>query len=66
MTPVIKDIREVTDSKEMYESKPHPFLTIFIYIILVSIILVGIWMYFGEIDIVSKGRGWYDLMKMLV
>lgn len=57
MTPVIKDIREVTDSKEMYESKPHPFLSIFIYIILVSMILAGIWMYFGEIDIVSKGRG---------
>jgi len=57
MKPVIKDIREITDSKEMYETKPHPFLSIFIYILLVCIVLACIWMYFGEVDIVSKGSG---------
>ena len=57
MKPVINDIRVISDSKEMYESKPHPFLSIFIYILLICIILAFIWMYFGEIDIVSKGRG---------
>ncbi len=57
MEPVIKDIREISDSKEMYESKPHPFLSIFIYILLGCILIAGIWTYFGEIDIVSKGIG---------
>ena len=57
MKPIIKDIREITDSKEMYESKPHPFLAIFIYMVLGLIIIAGIWAYCGEIDIVSKGRG---------
>ncbi len=57
MQPIIKDIREISDSKEMYESKPNRFLGIFIYIVLACIIIAFIWMYFGEIDIVSKGFG---------
>lgn len=57
MKSVIKDIRDITDSKEMYETKPHPFLGIFIYILLICIALICVWMYFGEIDIVSKGSG---------
>lgn len=57
MQPTIKDIRELTDSKEMYESKPHPFLSFFIYILLACIVGAGAWMYYGEIDIVSKGMG---------
>ena len=57
MKPIIKDIKDITDSKEMYESKPHPFLGIFIYMVLGIIIIAGIWAYYGEIDIVSKGVG---------
>lgn len=57
MKTVIKDIREITDSREMYETKPHPFLSIFIYILLICIVLACVWMYFGEVDIVSKGTG---------
>ena len=57
MQTTIKDIREITDSKEMYETKPHPFLSFFIYILMICIVGAGIWTYFGEIDIVSKGIG---------
>nr|WP_302595380.1 HlyD family efflux transporter periplasmic adaptor subunit [uncultured Cellulosilyticum sp.] len=57
MKPIIKELREITDSKEMYESKPQPFIAIFIYTILALIIMAGIWAYFGEMDIVSKGIG---------
>lgn len=57
MEPVIKDIREITDSKEMYETKPHPFISVFIYILIACIGCALIWMYLGEIDIVSKGVG---------
>lgn len=57
MKPIIKDLREITDSKEMYESRPRHFIGFFIYSVLFLIIAVGIWMYLGEIDIVSKGKG---------
>lgn len=57
MKPVIKDIREITDSKEMYETKPNPFIKIFIYILVACIGCALIWMYWGEVDIVSKGLG---------
>lgn len=57
MKPMIKDIREVTDSKEMYEKKPHVFISVFIYLIFIGLIAMGIWVYFGEIDIVAKGMG---------
>ena len=57
MKGIIQDISEITDSKEIYAARPHPFLSIFIYILLVAIVAIGIWMYYGEIDIVSKGRG---------
>lgn len=57
MEPVIKDIREITDSKEMYEAKPNPFITVFIYILVTCIGCACIWTYWGEIDIVSKGLG---------
>ena len=57
MKPVIKDIREITDSKEMYETKPNPFIKIFIYILVACIGCALIWTYWGEIDIVSKGLG---------
>lgn len=57
MQPIIKNLEEITDSKELYDSKPHPFLAVFIYILLGVLVVAGIWMYFGEIDIVSKGRG---------
>ncbi|QEK12908.1 biotin/lipoyl-binding protein [Crassaminicella thermophila] len=57
MKYVIQDIREMTDSRELLESKPHPFTIIFIYI-LISILLIGlIWSYFGEIDVVVKAQG---------
>ena len=57
MKPIIQDIREISDSREMYESKPHKFLSFFIYLLLIAIVVAGIWMCYGEIDIVSKGTG---------
>ncbi|WP_129600496.1 HlyD family efflux transporter periplasmic adaptor subunit [Anaerophilus nitritogenes] len=57
MKHVIQDIRELTDSRELLESKPHPFTIIFIYL-LISILIIGLtWSYFGEIDVVVKAQG---------
>lgn len=57
MKGMIQQISEITDSKEIYAARPHPFLGIFIYILLAALMALGGWMYYGEIDIVSKGRG---------
>lgn len=47
----------MSDSREVYESKPSHFITIFIYTILVILTALFIWMYFGKIDIVVKSEG---------
>lgn len=57
MKPIIKEMKDITDSKEMYESKPHPFLGICICIVLFLIVGASMWAYLGEIDLVSKGLG---------
>lgn len=57
MKAIIKNINELSDSKELYETKPHPFFAIFIGLLVGMVIGAIIWMYYGEMDIVSKGRG---------
>ncbi|WP_313130594.1 HlyD family efflux transporter periplasmic adaptor subunit [Anaerocolumna sp.] len=57
MKPILIDINELSDSREFYESKPNVFITMFIYLILLFIIVAFIWMYFGHIDIVVKSEG---------
>lgn len=54
MKPILMNINEMSDSKEVYDSKPNIFFTIFIYLILGIIIIALIWMYFGRIDVVVK------------
>ncbi len=57
MKAIIKNINELSDSKELYETKPNPFFAIFIGLLIGIVIAAVVWMYYGEIDIVSKGRG---------
>ena len=53
----IQNIDELSDSREILESKPHPFTSIFIYIILGLIIAALTWSWFSEKEIVVKGSG---------
>src|SRR5574344_1266091 len=57
MKPIIIDIHDMSDSKEVYNSKPNLFFTYFIYLILTLLITAVMWMIFFEIDIVVKGDG---------
>lgn len=57
MKPIIVDMKDMSDSSEVYHSKPNPFLIYFIYIILALLIGSILWMYFFKIDIVVKGDG---------
>ncbi|GFZ32672.1 RTX toxin transporter [Clostridium zeae] len=57
MNNIILDLDEITDSKEMLEAKPHKFINIFIYIIIVFLSSALIWAYFSETEIVVKANG---------
>ncbi|MBS3995355.1 MAG: HlyD family efflux transporter periplasmic adaptor subunit [Alkaliphilus sp.] len=57
MTENIMKLSEITESREVMESKPYPMLIYFIYILLGIIIISLSWMFFTEIDIVVKGTG---------
>lgn len=57
MREIIKNIDELTDSREIFESKPHPFVPIFISIIVLLLLSGLIWSFFGEIDNVAKATG---------
>ncbi|MDD3174778.1 MAG: biotin/lipoyl-binding protein [Herbinix sp.] len=57
MKPILININEMSDSREVYESKPNIFFTIFIYTILGMLLIALTWMYFGKIDVVVKSEG---------
>lgn len=57
MKAKVYDISELTDSRELLESKPHPFVSLFITLLLLIIGAALTWSYFGEIDIVAKASG---------
>lgn len=57
MKPIILDMNEMSDSKEVYESRPHPFFVIFIYMLLFMLTIAIIWAAWFKLDVVVKGTG---------
>lgn len=57
MKPIMIDMNEMSDSREVYESRPHPFFVGFIYLILGLLVFALLWAAFFKIDIVVKGTG---------
>lgn len=57
MKPIIVDMTEISDSVEVYESKPNPFMIYVIYVLAALIIVAVGWMCFSKIDIVVKSKG---------
>lgn len=57
MKPILMSINEMSDSREVYDSKPSSIFAIFIYTILCIITVALIWTYFGRIDMVVKSEG---------
>ena len=56
MKPVTINMSELSESIELYESRPNRF---FIYLILGMFIIAFTWMYFWKIDIVVKSNGMF-------
>ena len=57
MKPIIIDMKEISDSTELYDAKPNRFLIYTIYLILFLLVVAVLWMYFSKIEIVIKSNG---------
>lgn len=57
MKPIIIDMKDMSDSTEVYDSKPNRFMIYTIYAISLIFVIAAIWMYFTKIDIVVKSDG---------
>ena len=57
MKPIIVDMKDMSDSTEVYNSRPNPFFVYFIYLLLGMLIVALCWMYFSKIDISVKSNG---------
>lgn len=47
----------MSDSTEVYESRPNPFLLYFIYILMALLVTAVVWTNYSKIDIVVKSNG---------
>ncbi|TGY88734.1 HlyD family efflux transporter periplasmic adaptor subunit [Petralouisia muris] len=57
MKPIIVDMKDMSDSTEIYESKPNRFLVYTIYLILIIVVVAVLWMSLFKMDIVVKSNG---------
>ncbi len=57
MKPILLDMNDMSDSREVYESRPHPFFVLFIYLLMVMVAVALLWAALFKIDIVVKGTG---------
>lgn len=57
MKPIIINISEMSDSREVYGSRPNRALPLFLYVCLGLFAAAVVWMYFGKIDIAVKANG---------
>ena len=57
MKPIIVDMKDISDSTEVYESKPNRFLIYTLYLILIILVVAVLWMRLFKIDVVVKSNG---------
>lgn len=59
----IENIEELTDGRQVMESKPNKFISIFIGLVLIILIISFIWLWFGEKEVVIKVSGIINLKE---
>ena len=57
MKPIIVDMKDISDSTEVYDSKPNRFMVYTVYIVLLIVFIAIVWMGGSKIDIVVKSNG---------
>ena len=66
MKPIIMNIKDMSESNEIYKSKPNSSLVYFIYIILLVLTTSLVWMCYSKLDIVVKCNGVFHDKKQSV
>lgn len=66
MKPIIIDMKEMSDSREVYESRPNPFMAYFIYALFIMLVIALTLMYFLKIDIEVKSNGMFKYDEQIV
>ena len=51
------DFDKLSESREILEAKTPPFMSYFIYLVLLLFFVGFIWSWYGEVDIVVKANG---------
>lgn len=59
----IENIEELTDSRQVMESKPNKFISIFIGLVLLVLIITFVWLWYGEKEEVIKVSGIINLKE---
>ncbi len=57
MKPIIVDMKDMSDSTEVYESKPNRFVVYTIYLFFIILVVAVLWMALFKMDIVVKSNG---------
>lgn len=57
MKPIIINMNEMSDSREVYESKPNRALPVFLYTCLALVLVAVLWMCFGKMDTYVNANG---------
>ena len=57
MKPIIVDMKDMSDSVEVYESRPNSVLIYFIYVLVAMLLVAILWMRFSNIELVVDGNG---------
>lgn len=57
MNETVVNLDEISYSRELFEAKPKPFVTMFIYMLLLFFLVALGYSYFGEIEVVTTGSG---------
>lgn len=57
MKPIIVDMKDISDSTEVYDSKPNRFMIYTVNIVLLMFVIAVIWMCVSKIEIVVKSNG---------
>lgn len=61
MKPIIIDLKDISDSTEVYDAKPNKIFIIFIYIILGMLTIALVWACLWKLDIVIKSNGMFKM-----
>lgn len=57
MSAIIREMGEMTDSRELLEAKPHPIVAWFLMILFLLLAGGLMWSWYGEMDITVKANG---------